>query len=135
MFTYGKTKAAIRLEEILGEITDEELFRKAKRTVGKIYHKFTRGLTEIEEMQFHREHMTFLWRNDFIKNIEEKIKLPEVIKTHLANIIHAETRNSLRGKWLDDPQFSKALKKDILVAEQWREKEHKEYVTSKINIS
>lgn len=133
MFTYGKTKPGRVLDEILDEIEDKDCAKKARNKVGIVYHKFTRGLKELQKIEPSiRENMTFMWRDSFLNSVKDMF-LPSNVKSFLLNTIHAETRESLRDKWLDDPQFSKELKKNIRAANERREKEHKEYVTAKVD--
>ena len=128
---FGKSKAGVILQEIL---LKEDMFeaKKLRKKMVTMFNEYCAGLKELRKVNCHRERMIIIWRNDFLKNIEN-LNLRKNLHTHFRNSIHAVTKDYLRETILQNPKLGKYARKIITEAHIKRHKEYKEYVTTKID--
>ena len=100
--TFGGSKAAENLVDILNEMEDKMEARKLLWRISKIYCQYTKGVKEITA-NFESDH----WRNSFLRlwfehfkgNLAKNMYIPIYIKGYVANIEKALYRRAIRGEF------------------------------------
>ena len=96
-FTYGDSKAAIKLADIVEK--NEEHCHHLSVKVGRIYNDFNCGLTTLAHMEVEeafREQLISMWHENAKIRVEDAT-LPESVKTFLRNVISTQFKKTRKG--------------------------------------
>lgn len=98
--TYGNSPAALRVVEIIREIPDERLRKKAYRRVGTILMNFNKSLKEVNSCirtDSLRETLILLLRDKQSQLVREcKTPLPDNLRSYLICLIRTISRKALQ---------------------------------------
>ncbi|HUU86702.1 MAG TPA: hypothetical protein VMX17_03020 [Candidatus Glassbacteria bacterium] len=91
--TFGKSKAAIVLADILYNLGDFCITRK----ISKLLQKYDISLKEIQYIGQHwlRQNLWLLVRNEAVQKVSQR-KWGEDIKSHLINVLYAKHSDMIR---------------------------------------
>jgi len=113
---YDKSKSAVRLAQIIGELSDSEA-RKYGAKVGSITHDCHLVLKEFDGILDKRvfEMMWQAWYSEMMKRIDECI-IPKTIHNHLKGTVKTILRNYRRNYLIYHPETKVEVRRELVTS-------------------